>query len=346
MIYFRKYLIPLNLVYRLIIFIRNQLYNHGFIKLKELNSKVISVGNISAGGTGKTPLTEHITEYLMNRDKYVAVICKGYKRRADDICVAEFGFKNENAELNSDNFGDEGLMLLENLSYINAGKGILVVSDNKTQAAKFAAAKFKPEVIILDDGFQHRKLVRDLDIVILNPKEGKKLLPSGNLREPMRSVKRCDIVVINNKFESTENIPNKIKFKTYVDAKYIFKGFYNYKNQNPEKDIKATAFCGIADPDSFKLLLTANKVEIDEFIVFPDHHNFTSDDTRTLLKKMATNKSTCLLTTQKDFVRFKYSSSETKRTFVKNSSVYYAKIKMELANNSQKFYEAIDRLIA
>lgn len=343
---YRKYLLPLNPFYRFIIFVRNRLYNYGFIKLKELNAKVISVGNLSVGGTGKTPLTEYLASYLMTRDKYVAVISKGYKRSADDICVAEFGFKNENAVLNPENFGDEGLMLLDNLSNINGGKGILVVGDNKTRAAKFAVAKFKPEVILLDDGFQHRKLIRDLDIVLLNPKEGKRMLPAGNLREPFRTVKRCDIVVINKKFEDIEEIPKKLKFKIYVDAVYEFEGFYNLKGEKLDgKDIKAIGFCGIADPESFNNLLKIRNIRLDDFRVFPDHHNYKPEDMNLLMSILESKQSHCLITTQKDFVRLKYSSSEARRIFLTSHPVYYAKIKIQLTGNASKFHELIDHLI-
>src|SRR6187549_3956107 len=125
---------PLSLLYRFGVFFRNFLYNIGIFKAKVLEPKIISVGNIAAGGTGKTPFVELIAEYLLRKNKFVVVVCKGYKREADDIKVVETGFKNEKHQLNTENLGDEALMLLENLSEKELSGGLLVVGDDKTKA--------------------------------------------------------------------------------------------------------------------------------------------------------------------------------------------------------------------
>jgi tetraacyldisaccharide 4'-kinase len=260
--------------------------------------------------------------------------------------VAELGFGNENAELTSDNLGDEALILLENLSYTGSGKGLLVVADNKTRGAKFANAKFRPDVIIIDDGFQHRKLSRDIDLVIINMADGKKLLPAGNLREPFSSLKRSDIVLVNNKFSNGNLAPNKIKFKIYIDAIYEFTGFFDADNLKIEfTPANALAFCGIADPASFRALLEKEYINVDSFLEFPDHHYFSRNELENIADLFKQNNCDAILTTQKDFVRIKYSQSESIREFVKKYPVYFSGINLKLLNESEKLFQKIDRLI-
>lgn len=346
-------LIPISLLFRLGVFFRNFLYNSGIIKAKVLDPKIISVGNISAGGTGKTPFVELIMEYLLKKKKFAVIVSKGYKREFDDIKVVETGFRNEKHELNTENLGDEALMLLENLSAAGLEGGLLVVGDDKTKTAKFAASKFKPEIIIIDDGFQHRKLYRDLDIVILNPDSDKHMIPAGKLREPLKNYKRADLLVINNKFvknpvnENRRNMPQVI-------SSYVFEGFRGIKGNTLEKEeIKsATVYCGIGEPDSFRLLLNELNIKIDEFITFPDHHNYSNEELEGLMRSFAQNGSSHLLTTQKDFVRLKNSelvlkarSSNTYKNLLFNFPLYFAKIKMQIDSNSEYLFKEIDNLL-
>ncbi len=345
--------IPLSILYRIGVFFRNFLYNAGIFKAKILEPKIISVGNIAAGGTGKTPFVEMIAEYLLRKNKFIVIVIKGYKREFDDIKVVETGYKNEKHELNTENLGDEALMLLENLSEKDLGGGLLVVGDDKTKAAKFASTKFKPEVIIIDDGFQHRKLFRDLDIVLLNPDTDKYLIPAGNLREPIKNYKRANLLVINNKFlkqslnENWNNMPKVI-------CSYVFEGFKGINNDilSKEKITKATAFCGIGQPDSFRILLNELNVKIVEFIAFPDHHYFTNTELEKIMTTFKNNGSTHIITTQKDFVRLKNSelvlkakSENTYKNLLYNFPLYFAKIKMQIEGNAEYLYKEIDNLL-
>lgn len=347
------FLIPISLLFRLGIFFRNFFYNSGIIKAKVLEPKIISVGNISAGGTGKTPFVELITEYLLKKKKFTVIVSKGYKREFDDIKVVETGFRNEKHELNTENLGDEALMLLENLSDSGLEGGLLVVGDDKTKAAKFAASKFKPEIIIIDDGFQHRKLFRDLDIVILNPDSDKHMIPAGKLREPLKNYRRADLLVINNKFEKNPVNENR-KNMPQVICNYVFEGIRGIDNTVlPVEDIRsATVYCGIGEPDSFKLLLNELNIKIDEFIVFPDHHYFTNSELENLMNSFSKNGSSHILTTQKDYVRLKNSelvlkakSNNTYKNLLFNFPLYFTKIKMQINSNSEYLFKEIDNLL-
>jgi tetraacyldisaccharide 4'-kinase len=345
-------LIPFSYVFRFIVFVRNSLYKNGILKVQALDSKVISVGNIAAGGTGKTPFVEIIARYFLEKGKFVVIILKGYMREHDDIKVVELGFRNEKHELTTETIGDEAFLLLENLSGAAAGRGLIVVGDDKTKAAKFAATKFKPEIIIIDDGFQHRKLARDLDIVIINPGMDKRLIPAGKLREPLRNIFRADLLVVNNKFDK-DAIAENTKNKPRVVCNYEFEGFLNIKNDKAAgNEIEAVAFCGIGDPESYKKLLTFQNVKLNDFIIFPDHHNFSIDDINKIISSYSKTGAKYILTTQKDFARIKNSelvlntkSDNVYKSLLYNYPLYYAKIKMQINSNEELLYNRIEDIL-
>jgi tetraacyldisaccharide 4'-kinase len=343
----------ISIIYRLLVFCRNLLYNTKIIKPKVLDPAVISVGNLRAGGTGKTPFVELISKYILKQGKKIVIVSKGYNREHDDIKVVELSFKNEKCELSTENFGDEPILLLENLKETFPENGLLVVGDDKTKAAKFAAKKFTPDIIIIDDGFQHRKLYRDLDIVIINQNTDRKLLPAGSLREPFGNYKRADVIAINNKFIDkaiTENFKNKPS----VVCNYKFEGFYNYKNETALKETvkSAVIFSGIGDNNSFADLITGLGIKIDEFLQFSDHYNYKLSDAENILESFNRNNSTHILTTQKDFVRIKHTELVTKaksensiKKLLFNFPLFFAKIKMQITNNEEYLYKEIDKLI-
>jgi tetraacyldisaccharide 4'-kinase len=346
-------LIPISYVFRFFVFIRNLLYKTGILKAKILEPKIISVGNISAGGTGKTPFVEILARKLLEKGKKVVIIMKGYKREFDDIKVVEIGFKNEKHELNTENLGDEALMLLENLDTVTSGKGLLVVGDDKTKSAKFAATKFKPEIMIIDDGFQHRKLYRDLDIVILNKTTHGHMFPAGKLREPLKNFKRADLLVMNNKFE-TNVINENRKNKPHIICIYEFEKFLNIRSEifPPDEKRNAIVFCGIGEPGSFRKLLNDLGINVKGFITYPDHHNFSNKNINEIIHKYKDTGSDCILTTQKDFVRIKNSelvlkskSENPYKNILYNYPLFYAKIKMQINKNSEILDNELNRLL-
>lgn len=337
-----RFLLPFSILFYIIVYIRNMLYNLGIFKTIGLNTTVISVGNITTGGTGKTPLVEFLARYFIEKNKLVAIINKGYKRTYDDIQVAELGFDDKENKLNIDNFGDESLMLLENFKGMTEGKGLLIVSDNKTTGAKFTYKKFKPDIIIIDDGFQHRKLFRDLDIVVIDKNTKGMVLPAGNLREPMKNLKRADIIILNHKFgEVSFKLDKKLMYRS-GDCRYELDCYMNINNEVLTKEkFKAMAFCGIGDPDSFKALLDKIGITVDAFIKFPDHHNFSERDINKLINIYESSTPDYILTTQKDFIRLsctKQDNSEEcklKRRFISDYPLYYAKIKLQILEDSK-----------
>lgn len=341
-------LYPFSILFRLIVYIRNKLYDNQKLRTKSLNARVISVGNLSAGGTGKTPLVELISEYLLKKNKFIAIICKGYKRDADDIIISELSFDNENLELSSELIGDEPAMLQKNLSKVKQGRGLIVIADNKSSGAKLVDSKFRPDIIIIDDGFQHRKISRELDIVMLSNEHKDKLIPAGRMREPYSSLKRACIVVVNSKFGEDLNLERNIKLRPSVYCNYEVEKIENINGEqlNNFKDKTSVAFCGIADPESFKQLLSNINKNVSSFISFPDHHTFSSEDLDNIISAFTTTKADYIITTEKDFVRLKYSSSKDKRSVLSNYPIYYAKIKLHFTKNERLFYENINELLS
>lgn len=309
----------LSLLFRLIVFVRNQLYDNGLLKQKTLDCPVISVGNISSGGSGKTPIVEYLAEYFMTKGKFPAIVCKGYGRTDKDIKVAENTFRNQKMELTTENFGDEPLMLLENLSSIS-GKCIVVTGDNKIRTAKFTCSRFKPDLIIIDDGFQHRTLDRDLDIAVTSQNESRHLIPLGTLREPRKNLKRADIIVVNEKFSRSDYTIVKNNYKT-VKMKYEIKGIFNLRGENLKnnKMTKASIFCGIADPKSFRQTVESLNFSITASRIFRDHHNYTEKDIEKIINDFKLASADMILTTQKDFIRLKNSELILKKT---NNNIY------------------------
>lgn len=348
----RILLIPLSILFRIIVYFRNKLYNFRIIKSKYLGCKVISAGNVSSGGTGKTPMTEYLTKYICSRGKTVCVILKGYKRSHDDMQVVQFGYKNDEGKLTSEMLGDEAVMLADNFSDLPRESGFLIVWDNKISAAKFAHYKFNPDAIIIDDGFQLRKLNRDMDVVMVNPQESRILLPAGNMREPYKNIKRADIIVFNHKFRKIPGTLHKGNLSKAVEAVYELESLINIKNETVKPDgLNIMAFCGIGDPVSFKELLGTLNVYISDFIVFRDHHIFNSHDISNITERFKETKADLIITSHKDFTRLKYMSKsegdlqKLKNELLLNYPLYYAKIKLQISYNEDYLTGKLDEMI-
>ena len=277
--------------------LKNKLYDNGLLKPKKVNAFVISVGNITTGGVGKTPVVSEIAKYLIQNREKVAIISRGYggKLSNKNINVISDGEKNfYNAKL----AGDEPFWLAQN------SKGVIVITTkNRYEGAKFAVEKFGATKIILDDGFQHRKLYRNLDIVLMDSKMGfgnEKLLPAGPLREGMEAFSRIDRLVVvskdidHSRAEKLAKIMSKkMNVKTTVcntEPDYV----YNIKTGEKLADnSEITAICAIGQPKQFYQFLDNYKIK--QTIDFDDHHIYTEEELPDGI----------IVTTEKDAVKMK-----------------------------------------
>lgn len=277
--------------------LKNKLYDNGLLKPKKVNAFVISVGNITTGGVGKTPVVSEIAKYLIQNGEKVAIISRGYggKLSNKNINVISDG---EKIFYNAKLAGDEPFWLAQN------SKGVIVITTkNRYEGAKFAVEKFGATKIILDDGFQHRKLYRNLDIVLMDSKMGfgnEKLLPAGPLREGMEAFSRIDRLVVvskdidHSRAEKLAKIMSKkMNVKTTVcntEPDYV----YNIKTGEKLADnSEITAICAIGQPKQFYQFLDNYKIK--QTIDFDDHHIYTEEELPDGI----------IVTTEKDAVKMK-----------------------------------------
>lgn len=258
---------------------RNALYDRGVLRARRLLGAVISVGNLSAGGSGKTPFVLLLGELLKARGIKFDVLSRGYGRRSRGVRLVDpAGLPQE--------FGDEPLLIARRLQVP------VIVGEDRYEAGCFAESKFGQQVHLLDDGFQHRALARDFDIVLVTPQDASdRLLPSGRLREPLRSLRRADAVVLASG-ASVESFP--------LVGKMVWRVRRGIVPQNvPPRPV---VFCGIARPQNFVLQLRAANIEPVAEAFYRDHHAYCEKDIRELIELKQRSEAGGFVTTEKDAV--------------------------------------------
>lgn len=279
-------------IYGVIICFRNFLYSKGWLKISRVDAAVISIGNITTGGTGKTPLVIRLCNFLQSAESKCAILTRGYK--ADQT------------------YGDEPAVLAESCPGIQ-----IVVNPDRVAGASEAVSKFGAKVLVMDDGFQHRRLGRDMDIVVIDstvPFGYGKLLPAGLLREPVGALKRADAAIITrcDQVDETELTQLEDKLKRInpemVIARSIHAPVFAKSVDNREigleeiKGKKIFAFCGIGNPDSFINTIKGLGAELVGSKVFDDHYHYTDDCLADIYEQARSFNSELILTTQKDWV--------------------------------------------
>ena len=259
--------------------VRNALYDRGTLQARKLQGPVVSVGNVSVGGSGKTPFVLLLGELLRQRGIRFDILSRGYGRKSRGVREVDPG--GLPAE-----FGDEPLLMARRL------RVPVFVGEERWLAGQQAERKYGPQLHLLDDGFQHRQLARDFDIVVVTPEDGRdRLLPAGRLREPLAALRRADAVVLTSgadagAFPAADKLLWRVRRGIQVE------------NAPPQP----VAFCGIARPKSFFLQLKTAGVEPAAEAVFPDHHAYSERDLRDLLRLAQENQAGGFITTEKDAV--------------------------------------------
>ena len=270
---------PLSSLYGGVVAGRNALYNRRWLRVRALRRPVISVGNLSTGGAGKTPFVILLGELLKQRGIRFDVLSRGYGRSTRGILAVDPGGLPRD-------FGDEPLLIARRL------QSPVVVGEDRYEAGQFAESRFGPQIHLLDDGFQHRALARDFDIVLVTPEDTRdRLLPAGRLREPLGALRRADAVVLASG-ASAESFP--------LDGKTVWRVRRGIIAQNvPPRPV---VFCGIARPRNFLLQLKAAGVDPVAEALFRDHHAYTEKDVRDLLELAKRSDAGGFVTTEKDAV--------------------------------------------
>lgn len=291
---------------------RNRLYDRGTFKSYDLGARTISVGNLTTGGTGKTPLVALIAKLLINDGETVCILSRGYGRAnpKSRVLVSD----GENILVDAEAGGDEPVELAMKLD----GKAIIVADPNRVEAAKWARDKFRITVFILDDGFQHRRARRDLDIVCIDatdPCGNGRILPAGNLRESFRGLKRADAIVItrSNLVESTAALDDRLRkrnsrapiFYAKTDIQHVvpLEEFQMRATNTQKKPVSAFVFTALGNGDNFIRSLDQYGIEIHGQVTFRDHHRFSQKDIREVELKANAHGAAALVTTAKDAVK-------------------------------------------
>lgn len=295
--------------------LRNSFYRKEIFASHSLGAKTISIGNITVGGTGKTPLVALVAEILAEKGEKVCVLSRGYGRKnpKSRVLVSD----GEKVLVEAEFAGDEPFELANKL----LGKAFVISDANRVPAAKFALEKFNVTAFVLDDAFQHQKAKRDLNIACIdatNPFGNGKTLPSGILREPLENLKRADAIVItranlSNKIEDLKakikrytNCPIFISNNKILNLTELNNSHTKTKSRipNPESRI-VLAFCALGNPDNFFEQLKSERFNLVSTRKFPDHHFYTQKDIADVENSAKKNGAGILMTTAKDAVKLK-----------------------------------------
>jgi tetraacyldisaccharide 4'-kinase len=302
-------LTPISFIYEAVIILRNKLYDWQIFKSYRIpETKIISIGNLTVGGTGKTPAVELVVNFLTEAGNRVVILSRGYRRKSLGIRVVSDGNK---VLLKVADSGDEPYLLAKNLPGVP-----VVVSQDRYQGSLFIVEKFKPDYIILDDGYQHRRLQRDMDIVLVDSTRGfgnGRTLPGGVLREPLTGLKRASMIWLTRTNEiSGETFLVSIVEK-YTDIP-VLKTIHQAVNLSSAHDSKIVSldylkdrrvflFSGIGNPESFRASIASYQAKILGELVFPDHCQYDLHALDEINKQSQRLKCEWLVTTEKDMVR-------------------------------------------
>lgn len=322
----RKILFPFAVLYGFITSIRNFLFDKGFLKSYSFDLPIIAVGNLSVGGTGKTPQIECLIRLLSDQYR-VATLSRGYKRKSEGFVLA-----NENSDALE--LGDEPFQFYQKFRNIQ----VAVDANRKNGIEQLLSGSIKPDVILLDDAFQHRKVKAGLYILLTSYGDlysNDFILPTGNLRESRNGVQRANIVVVtkcppNLSLEGQKTIkkelnlsPNQSLFFTFIEYDEVV---YSDEKTLKAEEVKAMdklLLAGIAKPESFFAHL---KQQNDECLTYPDHHHFSESELEEIKKKA---NGRIIITTEKDYVRLKGS--------ILSSQLYYLPIKSSFLSDGDNF---------
>jgi tetraacyldisaccharide 4'-kinase len=284
----RRFLLPLTPLYRLGLALRELRLNSGLETVRHLRNPVISIGSLSAGGSGKTPLTIALAQALTLRGLHVDVLSRGYGRSSNAVLRVD---PNGEAE----EFGDEPLLIARASSV-----PVYVAAQRREAGLMAEAALIEPSthaVHLLDDGFQHRQLHRDLNILIVDSRDlNDHLLPAGNLRESVSAMHRADVLAIPADEAEVETQLKRLKWQGPM---WRFKR----RMEVPSVAGPVVAFCGIARSDQFFAGLVANGLHLASRIAFADHHRYDQHDLDCILGAARSISAAAFITTEKDRVR-------------------------------------------
>jgi len=355
----RVILYALSLLFAAIVQTRLWLYRRGIYRPHTLGCQVISIGNLTVGGTGKTPVVEVFARTLQKSGRKVAILSRGYKKDEAPFLerlVNKLTFREsttpprvvsdgERLLLDSALSGDEPYMLASNLKDV-----VVVVDKDRVKAGAWAINKYGCDTLILDDGFQYLSLKHRLDIMLVdrtNPFGNWKMLPRGILREPVRNIKRAGFIFITkSNGDGAEELKKTLRqYNTEAEivecrhcARYL-KNVYSDETQPLEflKDKEVAAISGIARPKGFEDELVRLGAKLLYHKRYADHHRYSQQEIIECINKSIQRGASIIVTTEKDAVRF----PKIERRDV---PIYFLRVEIEMLSGKEKFHEWINRI--
>ncbi|QDU35589.1 Tetraacyldisaccharide 4'-kinase [Poriferisphaera corsica] len=320
-------------IYSMAMTCRNKMFDHGIRQQHDLGRPTISIGNITTGGTGKTPFVTMLAEHLIKLGHRPAILMRGY---------------------HSDDSGSDEAMVYRN---ILGNKVVVEANPSRIKGAKTVLLNHpETSVFILDDGFQHRTASRQLDIVLIDatqPFGHKHVIPRGLLRESISSLKRADLIVLTR----SDQVQNQeIKYinqtltqitdqQSFIKTKHAWTHFLNNDDQivplNQVSTLNVLAITGIGNPNAFRSTLERHVKSIIHFKAMPDHHQYTNDDVSTILAQAKSNSSDALIMTEKDYVKFKPLIADHNNTMVK---ILRPNLAIQFLENKNIFYNHVGNI--
>ncbi len=300
----------LSLLYSAAVMLRLLAYRKGILKAKSLPAFVVSIGNITAGGTGKTPFVAMLSEWAKQRGLRTAILSQGYKRKSKMKSLVVSDGKGQISSVYD--AGDEPILLAKKFPFTP-----VLISKDRYAIGDMALRLFNSELLLLDDGYQYLSLHRDLNVLLIDAKRkfgNGSLLPLGPLREPFKAIKRADLIVVSRCNEQNrgdelvelvkETVPGKPVLRSCHFADEVL---FPHTGETHLPQIlegkKVMAFAGIADPDDFLEMITVLGAHVVKFMWYPDHHSYINRDFEMLASWSRRPEIDFLLTTEKDWVR-------------------------------------------
>jgi len=295
-------LILLSFLYGALAWVHRHLYSSGLLRRKRLPRPVISVGNLTIGGGGKTPLVIWLAAALAAKGLKPAILSRGYGRKGTQAALVDPQKPWQIA-------GDEPFLMATRLGHVP-----VAVAADRFNAGLLVLSNHEVDLFILDDGFQHRRLGRDLDIVVVDNIRrfgNGRLLPAGTLREPLRRLGDADVVVVTRAEDQDEDLgkvisrftPARIVWSDYGSTELLPLDEYVDGNDNLARSGPFLAFCGIAGPEGFQRSLEKYGLDVVGLETFPDHHPYRNADLDHVVEKAKRLGAVALVTTEKDAVR-------------------------------------------
>lgn len=332
-------------MYGTVVVLRNWMFDLGVFRTHRVGVPVVSVGNLTVGGTGKTPLVEYVVGRLLALQRTVAVVSRGYKRTSRGMVVVSDG---HTLLVDAKTGGDEPYQIAR--KYPSA---VVIVDEQRVRGTRHAVERHGAQVVVLDDGFQHRSIHRNVDILVVDvecPPHTTPLLPAGLRREPLSAIRRANAIVFSRwRSDNGQRVKLSLRALTGQAVEYhvefVSNALVRFEDGTKQaienlRGRTCVVFCGIARPRVFQHSLEEKGLVLKKFRPFPDHYFYTSHDMERIVREHTQLQADFIVTTEKDAVRL---MTPALRYVLQSVPLYYVELETRLSD-STSFSQLLERL--